>query len=249
MANPFSKGWKYLMASLDTKIEENADPKVQIQQAAEAAKQQHAKITEHAASVIGNRNQLEMKMSRLENDAQSLQQKAQLAIEQADQAVASGNDAKATELNQTAELFASNLVSVEQQLEETKQLYEGASHAAQEAQQQQKQSEARLKEQMAQINQLRAQADQAKMQEMASKSMAQMNEMAELAPDSDVPSLDKVRGKIEERYAKALGAQELVEGSVQGRMDEISEAGRDVQASSRLAEIRAEMEKQKEIEK
>src|SRR5699024_10508220 len=33
MANPFSKGWKYLMASFDTKIDENADPKVQIQQA------------------------------------------------------------------------------------------------------------------------------------------------------------------------------------------------------------------------
>lgn len=61
MANPFSKGWKYLMQSLDTKIEETADPKVQIQQAAEAAKKQHAEITEHAARVIGNRNQLEIK--------------------------------------------------------------------------------------------------------------------------------------------------------------------------------------------
>ena len=33
MANPFSKGWKYLMQSFDTKIDQNADPKVQIQQA------------------------------------------------------------------------------------------------------------------------------------------------------------------------------------------------------------------------
>ena len=31
MANPFSKGWKYVMASFDQKIDENADPKVQIQ--------------------------------------------------------------------------------------------------------------------------------------------------------------------------------------------------------------------------
>ena len=31
MANPFSKGWKYLAASLDRAIDENADPKVQIQ--------------------------------------------------------------------------------------------------------------------------------------------------------------------------------------------------------------------------
>ncbi|MGO1827870.1 MAG: PspA/IM30 family protein, partial [Corynebacterium variabile] len=33
MANPFTKGWKYLMALFDSKIEENADPKVQIEQA------------------------------------------------------------------------------------------------------------------------------------------------------------------------------------------------------------------------
>ena len=57
-----------------------------------------------------------------------------------------------------------------------------------------------------------------------------------------------MRDKIESRYANALGAQELVEGSVQDRMTEIAEAGRDVKASSRLAEIRADMEKNKELE-
>ena len=33
MANPFTKAWRYLMALFDSKIDENADPKVQIQQA------------------------------------------------------------------------------------------------------------------------------------------------------------------------------------------------------------------------
>ena len=37
MANPFSKGWKYMMSSFDQKIDENGDPKVQIQQAVQAA--------------------------------------------------------------------------------------------------------------------------------------------------------------------------------------------------------------------
>ena len=32
MANPFVKGWKYLMALFGAKIDEYADPKVQIQQ-------------------------------------------------------------------------------------------------------------------------------------------------------------------------------------------------------------------------
>lgn len=65
MANPFAKGWKYLTASLDQKIDENADPMVQIKQATDAAKDQHQKISEQAAAVIGNKNQLEMKLNRL----------------------------------------------------------------------------------------------------------------------------------------------------------------------------------------
>ena len=58
MPNPLSKGWKYLLASFDAKIDENADPKVQIQQATDAAKKQHQQITEQAAAVIGNQKQL-----------------------------------------------------------------------------------------------------------------------------------------------------------------------------------------------
>lgn len=238
MANPFSKGWKYLMQSMDTKIEENADPHVQIQQATEASKRQHQEITERAAAVIGNRNQLEMKLHRLQQDIAKLQDNARMALQQADKAAGEGNQAKAQELNNTAEVFASQLVSVEQQFEETKQLHAGAVEAAKQAEQQQKQSAARLEEQLAQINQLRSQADQAKMQEMTSRSM---QEMQGIQADDSVPTLDGVREKIEQRYANALGSQELVEGSVQGRMQEISAAGHDMKATSRLDQIRAEL--------
>lgn len=43
MANPFSKGWKYLQASLDQSIDENADPQIQIRQAVEGAKNSTSK--------------------------------------------------------------------------------------------------------------------------------------------------------------------------------------------------------------
>lgn len=238
MANPFSKGWKYLMQSMDSKIEENADPHVQIQQATEASKRQHQEVTERAAAIIGNRNQLEMKLHRLQEDMTKLQDNARMALQQADKAAAEGNQAKAQELNNTAEVFASQLVSVEQQFEETKQMHAGAVEAAKQAEQQQKQSAARLEEQLSQINQLRSQADQAKMQEMTSRSM---QEMQGIQADDSVPTLDGVREKIEQRYANALGAQELVEGSVQGRMQEISATGHDMKASSRLDQIRAEL--------
>ncbi|HJD78468.1 MAG TPA: PspA/IM30 family protein [Corynebacterium pollutisoli] len=238
MPNPLSKGWKYLMASFDSKIDENADPKVQIQQATQAAKRQHQQITEQAAAVIGNQKQLEMKLDRLLKSQQDHQEQARTALQAADKAAAEGDTAKAQEYNNTAEIFASQLVAVEQQLEETRQLHAQATQNAEQATRQQLESEARLKEQLAQIDQLRAQADQAAMQETATRAM---DSMQELRPDGNVPTLDSVREKIERRYADALGAQELTQHSVNDRMAEIASAGTDMKASARLAEIRASM--------
>lgn len=238
MANPFSKGWKYLMQSFDSKIDENADPKVQIQQAVEAAKKQHAELSQHAASIIGNRNQLQMKLDRLVGSQQDLQAKARTAIQAADKATAEGDATKAQELNSTAEVIASQLVSVEQELEQTKQAYAAAEQAAQEAQQKQKQSEARLQEQMGQVSQLESQLNQAKMQEQTTAAMDTMNQFG---ADDNVPTLDGVRDKIERRYADALGAQELAKGSLNDRVAEIESAGSDFAASKRLDEIRASL--------
>ncbi|PKZ40722.1 hypothetical protein CYJ76_11570, partial [Kytococcus schroeteri] len=60
MANPFVKAWKYLMTLFDNKIEENADPKIQIEQAIAEAQKQHQALSQQAAAVIGNQRQLEM---------------------------------------------------------------------------------------------------------------------------------------------------------------------------------------------
>ncbi|MDQ5855511.1 MAG: PspA/IM30 family protein, partial [Actinomycetota bacterium] len=51
MANPFVKAWKYLMAAFSSKIDEHADPKVQIQQAIEDAQRQHQALSQQAAAV------------------------------------------------------------------------------------------------------------------------------------------------------------------------------------------------------
>ena len=73
MANPFSKAWKYLMALFDSKIEENADPKVQIEQAIQDAQRQHQALSQQAAAVIGNQRQLEMKLNRQLAEVEKLQ--------------------------------------------------------------------------------------------------------------------------------------------------------------------------------
>ena len=171
MANPFSKGWKYLMQSFDTKIDQNADPKVQIQQAVAAAKEQHKAISEHAANIIGNRNQLQMKMERLIKSQEDLQNKARTALQAAQKAEAAGDAEKSQQFNNAAEVIATQLVSVEQELEQTKQAYASADHAAKEAQAKQQQSEANLKEQLSQVGQLESQLNQARMQEQTAKTM------------------------------------------------------------------------------
>lgn len=235
MANPLSKGWKYLKASLDQKIDENADPKVQIQQAVEAVKAQHQAISEQAARVIGNQKQLEMKLDRLRKDQERLRQQARDALRAADTAE---TPEKAQQFSNTAEVLATQLVSVERQVEETAALHSQAKTAAEQARQQQSESEAKLQEQLSQINELRSQADQAAMQETATQAM---DTMGTFKPDDAVPTLDAVREKIERRYADALGAQELTQSSVGGHMAEIQSSGTDMKAAARLEELRAEL--------
>ena len=241
MANPISKGWKYLMASFDNKIDEHADPKVQIKQAAEAAKQQHREIAEQAPKVIGNKKQLEMQLNRLLQSQDEYQSQAREALQAADQAEGNGDAEKAQRFNETAELIASQLVGVEKELTQTKEMYNSAQQAAEQAKAELQKSEARLEEQLNEVRRLEQQVEQTKMQEKTSEAMNSMN--SQIGGDDSTPTLDGVRDKIERRYANALGAQELSRNSASDAMAEISAStsARDVKANAKLDEIRASM--------
>ena len=178
-----------------------------------------------------------MKMERLIKSQEDLQNKARTALQAAQKAEAAGDAEKAQQFNNAAEVIATQLVSVEQELEQTKQAYASADHAAKEAQQKQQQSEAHLKEQLSQVSQLESQLNQARMQEQTAKTMDSMNQFN----DDNVPTLDGVRDKIERRYANALGQQELMKDSMTDRMAEIESGSTDAAAASRLDQIRASM--------
>ncbi|MEZ2122063.1 MULTISPECIES: PspA/IM30 family protein [unclassified Corynebacterium] len=240
MANTFAKGWKYLTASLNKVIDDNADPKVQIQQATTAAKEQHAAIVRQAASMIGTRSQLEMKLNRLLVDKDSLENEARNALHAADAARSAGDGERADDLMVSAEVLSTRLVAVEGQLEETTHLHARAVQAAEQAESQVRESEARLREQLTEIATLQTQVDQSQMQETVNDVTGSPGGV-EL--DSAVPTLDAVRAKIERRYADALGSQELLENSVAKRITEIRDTGLDMKASTRLDQIRAEMKK------
>jgi phage shock protein A len=238
MANPFVKAWKYLMAAFGAQIDERADPKVQIQQAIEEAQRQHQALTQQAAAVIGNQRQLEMKLSRQMSEVEKLQASARQALVLADNARNSGDVAKATQYEQTAQTFATQLVAGEQSMEDLKTLHDGALSAAEKAKQAVETNAMMLQQKLAERTKLLSQLEQAKMQEQVADSL---RSMSELSAPGNVPSLNEVRDKIERRYANALGSAELAENSVEGRMLEVQMSTLDMAGASRLDQIRASM--------
>ena len=236
MANPFVKFWNYLMALFDNKIEENADPKVQIEQAINDAQRQHQALSQQAAAVIGNQRQLEMQLNRRLEDVEKLQANARQALQLADKARGEGNAQKAQEYENAAEAFAAQLVTAEAGVEDTKQLHDQALQQAAQAKQAVERNAAHLQQQVAERSKLLSQLEQAKMQEKVSETMQSMNSIT-----ASGPNLDQVRDKIERRYANALGAAELAQNSIEGRMAEVEQAGIQMAGHGRLEQLRAEM--------
>ena len=238
MANPFVKAWKYLMALFSSKVDEYADPKVQIQQAIEDAQRQHQALSQQAAAVIGNQRQLEMKLNRQLGNVEKLQSSARQALLLADEARGKGDEAKATQFEQAAQSFATQLVTAEQDIEDMKTLHDQALQAATQAKQAVERNAMMLQNKLAERTKLLSQLEQAKMQEQVSKSL---NQMSELAAPGNTPSLEEVRDKIEKRYTTALGSAELASNSVQGRMMEVQASTTEMAGQSRLEQIRATM--------
>ncbi|MDG4802243.1 PspA/IM30 family protein [Micromonospora sp. WMMD980] len=238
MANPFVKGWKYLMAAFGAKIDEHADPKVQIQQAVEEAQRQHQALVQQAAAVIGNQRQLEMKLSRQITEVEQLQGNARQALTLADQARAKGDETEAGRYEQSAQMLATQLVSGEQALEDLKTLHDQALNAAAQARKAVENNSMILQQKLAERTKLLSQLEQAKMQESVARSLESMSSLT--APAS-TPSLNEVRDRIESRYATAMGRAELAGNSVEGRMLEIQKASLDSAGSARLDQIRSSM--------
>ncbi|WP_291313771.1 PspA/IM30 family protein [Corynebacterium sp. UBA2622] len=236
MANPFSKFWNYLMALFDNKIEENADPKIQIEQAISEAQRQHQALSQQAAAVIGNQRQLEMQLNRRLEEVEKLQANTRQALQLSDKARAEGDTAKAQEYENAAEAFAAQLVTAEQSIEDTKSMHDQALQQAAQAKQAVERNAAHLQQQVAERSKLLSQLEQAKMQEKVSETMQSMNALT-----SGSPNLDQVREKIERRYANALGQAELAQNTIQGRMAEVEQASIQMAGHGRLEQMRAEM--------
>ncbi len=237
MFNLLRRLGRYITAALTGKFNEVADPKVQLEQAILEAQEQHRRLNEQAANVIANQKQTEMRLSRAMEELEKVNGSARRAVLMADEATQRGDTAKAAEYTRAAEAFANRLIAVEKEVENLKTLSLQSAQASDQAKAAVNQNASALQKKLAERQKLMSQLDQAKMQEQMNRAMASLSDTV----GQDVPSLEEVRDKIEQRYARALGTSELQGQTVEGRMLEVEQAQVDSEAQARLSEIRSQL--------
>ncbi len=237
MLKYLKKRWNYLVAKLTSSHEENADPKVQLEQAIADAKDQHRRLREQAANVVANQKQTEMRINKAIETLEKTNANARQAVLMAEDAQTAGDAAKVESYTSAAEQFANRLISLEEEIENLKAMHFQATEAADQAKGAVKQNSMILQKRLSERQALLSKLDQAKMQETVNSAMSTLGESI----GDDVPTFDEVREKIEARYAKASAVAELTETNVEARMIEIEEAARGVEAHARLDRIKADL--------
>ena len=231
------KQWKYLVAKLSGRFNENADPKVQLEQAITESQNQHKRLKEQATNVIAGQKQAEIRLNKKMSELEKLNANTRQALIMASDAEQAGDTDKAIELNRAAETIADKLITVESDVESLKTMVIESTGAADQAKAAVQQNSRLLQEKIAEKSKLLSQLDQAKMQEEMNAAMSQLTESV----GDDVPTLSEVEEKIEIRYAKAKAFSELQESTVETRVLEIEQATANVEAQARLSEFRAEL--------
>lgn len=229
--------WKYVTAKLTGKFNESADPAVQLEQAIQEAREQDQRLRQQAANVIANQKKAEMGLNAKLDELAKLNAQARQALMMADDARKKGNEADVTRYTSAAETLAGRLVQVEKDVETQKTMAMQATQASDQAKAAVRQNSMLLERKVSEKSKLLSQLDQARMQEEMNKAMAQMNQTL----GDDVPTFDEIRGKIEDRYAKATATAELNKQTVDSSILEIEQATADVEAQSRLSQLRSEL--------
>ena len=237
MIKALKKWWKYLTAKFNKSFDEKADPAVQLEQALREAQDQHRRLKEQAANVIANQKQAEIRLNGMMTELEKLNANARQALIMAADAGKAGDTAKATQYNQAAETIANQLIQVERDVEGLKTMVIDAAQASDQAKAAVQQNSRILQQKLSEKQKLLSQLDQAKMQEEMNAAMSQLQETV----GDDVPTLNEVQQKIEARYAKAKATSELQDMSVESSILEVEQATANVEAQSRLSELRTEL--------
>jgi phage shock protein A len=237
MWDALKRWWRYAGAKLGMRLEEHADPKVQLEQAIREARAQHRRLIEQATNVIANQKQTERQLERAIEDYEHANASARQALVLGDEQVRAGNNEKAVTFNQAAEAFATKIVNLEAQVNQLRAQLLETSQASEKAKAAVAQNSTALQKKLAERQQLLSQLDQARMQEEMNKAMGQLSESV----SEDVPTFNEVRAKIEQRLARAQAATEIGGASVDTKMLEVEQAQMSAEAQARLGSLRAEL--------
>jgi len=237
MFKSIRKWWDYVAAKLGMELAETADPKVQLEQAITAAREQHRLLTDQAANVIANQKQLEARLYRTIDALQGANASAGQALTLADDARRAGKDDEAVRLESAAEAFAERGIALEADIEELKVSTMSALAASDRAREAVDQDGLALQRALAERESLLSQLDQAQMQEQMNGAMRQLTSVA----GDGSPSLDEVRTRIERRLARAQATSELTGVTIDASMLAVERAQQQARAQARLGAMREQL--------
>src|SRR5215213_2506783 len=210
MLKALRRWWRYLGTKVGMTLEETADPKVQVEQAIQEARDQHRLLTESAANVIANQMQLHMRLDRTMEEYEKANRLARQALILADRETSSGANERAADLTTAAESFADRIGMLEREVGSLQKMLLDATRASDQARQAIKLNAAALRKKIGEREQLLSRLDQAKMQEQLNAAMTQLNQTV----GDDVPTLEEVREKIDRRLATAQAMGEIRGSSI-----------------------------------
>ncbi|MCG8449380.1 MAG: PspA/IM30 family protein [Pirellulales bacterium] len=229
--------WGYITTLFRTKAEAAMDPEIEIEQAIREARKRDQELRNQAAKVVAHRTQLESKIENAADDVGEARELAKQALLKAQEATASGDSAAVDKWTQSAQGLAMKLQAPENNLTALRNQYETALTQAEDAKSAVQSNAMRLQELSAKKMELLGSLQQAKMQESVNKAMESLNSTV----DDEMPSLEKVQQKIDERKANAMATAELNEATPQGAEAELREAISLSQADAKLEELKAEL--------
>jgi phage shock protein A len=237
MFRALKRWWRYLGTKLGMTLEQTADPKVQLEQAIQEAREQHRLLTESAANVIANQMQLQMRHDRAIEEYEKANRLARQALLLADRESKKGDAARAGDMTTAAESFADRIGYLESEVGELQRMLLEATKASDRARDAVRLNGIALRKKIGEREQLLSKLDQAKMQEQMNSAMTQLNQTV----GDDVPTLEEVRDKIERRLASAQATTELSGSSVSIKVLEVEQAQRQAESQARLEVLRTQL--------
>ena len=116
MWDALKRWWRYVGTKFGMRLEERADPKVQLEQAIREARAQHRRLIEQATNVIANQKQTERQLERTIDEYERANASARQALVLSDEQVRAGNNEKAKAA------VAQNSTALQKKLAERQQL-------------------------------------------------------------------------------------------------------------------------------